>query len=96
MSYRQRYAGKSTKSDKNQKEIVEALRRLGASVFILDRPVDLLVGVFGRTGLIEVKMEDGELTSSQKKFLKDWRGAMIPIVRSIEDCEAAIEAIKNQ
>lgn len=44
-----------TTRDENEPEIIAALRRAGAVVFQLDNPVDLLVGLRGRTYLIEVK-----------------------------------------
>jgi len=41
--------------DSNQTEIVAAFRAIGASVFVLKLPVDLLVGYAGKTVLVEVK-----------------------------------------
>jgi hypothetical protein len=41
--------------DKNQSEIVSALRAAGAFVWIIGLPVDLLVGFDGQTYLVEVK-----------------------------------------
>ena len=41
--------------DENQKAIVKALEQVGAFVWIIGRPVDLLVGFRGMTILMEVK-----------------------------------------
>lgn len=77
------------RKDANQKEIVSALRAMGATVFILDRPVDLLVGWRGKNLLIEIK--DGSLkpsarrlTSDEKEFFDTWRGSAY-VVESVED-----------
>lgn len=42
--------------DENEPEIIEALRSAGAAVHQLDGPVDLLVGIDGKTFLLEVKV----------------------------------------
>jgi len=71
-----RYA---TRKDANQPEIIEALRDIGATVFVLDAPCDLLVGYRRVNYLIEVK--DGNLPPSERKltdqqqiFRDNWRG----------------------
>lgn len=81
------------KVDANQKEIVDALRRVGASVVSLSNVgngvPDLLVGFNGRTCLLEVK--DGSkppshqhLTDAQLDFISKWRGSSIAIVNSVD------------
>jgi len=71
-----RYANRK---DANQPEIVEALRDIGASVFVMDTPCDLLVGYKSMNYLIEIK--DGSLPPSERKltqqqeiFRSTWRG----------------------
>jgi hypothetical protein len=64
--------------DKNQQEIVLALRAAGAFVWIIGLPVDLLVGYKGHTFLVEVK--DGprkRLTALQDDFFKNWSGSTL-------------------
>jgi len=64
--------------DKNQQEIVSALRAAGAYVWIIGLPVDLLVGYKGHTFLVEVK--DGprkRLTALQDDFFKNWSGSTL-------------------
>ena len=83
--------------DANEAEITDALRSVGANVYQLDRPVDLLVGFRGKNYLLEVKLplgpEGGKSHSkpnqSQVNFLRTWRGQRA-VVRSPTE---AIEAI---
>ena len=80
-----RYAART---DANQQEIVDALKKIGCSVEIIGLPVDLLVGYRAKTYLIEVKRPGHKpRTKKQKDFLKNWRG-------QVRVCETAEEAIK--
>lgn len=76
--------------DLNQAEIVDALRAIGCSVYIVGLPVDLLVGYRARNFLIEVK-RPGEKprTKKQKEFLAGWKGQ----VRVVETPEEAIDLV---
>jgi hypothetical protein len=77
--------------DKNQSEIVSALRAAGAYVWIIGLPVDLLVGYKGHTFLVEVK--DGprkRLTALQQDFFNNWSGSTLA---RIDGPEAAIRMI---
>ena len=89
---------RAAKVDANQAEIVEALRKIGASVQPLHAVgqgcPDLLVGWRGIVSLLEVK--DGskppsarKLTEDQVKWHAEWRGQ----VAVVENVEQAIEAI---
>lgn len=95
------------KRDQNEKEIVAALRARGASVTLLDQAgvPDLLVGLHGRTFLLEVKVSsrkdgkghsnkskggEGELTAAQVKWWQGWTGSHPIIVHSVEEALAAI------
>ena len=77
------------KPDTNQPEIVQALRDIGAVVFLIGRPLDLLVAFRGRLTLMEVKNPEGEnkLSKSQKKTVDLLRavGVDVPVVRSAEE-----------
>jgi hypothetical protein len=80
--------------DRNQKEIVEGLRKAGRYVLIINGDLDLIVGYQGRTHLLEVKHPDkkgkkGEFTERQKQIFKEWPGAYIHVVYTVED---ALEA----
>ena len=83
----------AAKIDKNQTEVVAALRKVGASVQSLATIgkgcPDLLVGFQGKLYLIEVK--DGTnvpskqlLTEDQKKWHDNWTGSPVHVVRSID------------
>lgn len=67
---------RAAKRDKNEREIIQVLRAMGASVVQLDDPSvpDLLVGFAGRNFLMEVKTETGKLTPSQVQFFDKWKG----------------------
>ena len=83
----------AARKDSNQQLIVDGLRKGGASVYVLDRPLDLLVGYKGWTVLIEVKAQKGPrggvsskgLTVPQKEFIETWKGGRILIVRTLKD-----------
>jgi hypothetical protein len=77
--------------DKNQEQIVSALRAVGAYVWIIGLPVDLLVGYKGHTFLVEVK--DGprkRLTALQEDFFANWSGSTLA---RIDGPEAALRMI---
>jgi len=78
--------------DKNQKEIVEVLRKAGFSVFSAHQVgkgfPDLVLGKYGVTWLAEVKEPDGKLGQSQKDFIKNWKGSPIVILRTIDEALA--------
>lgn len=87
------------KADANQAEIVQALRDIGAYVFVshtLGRGFpDLVVGYRGKTYLIEVK--DGNkppsqtrLTEDEQRFHDEWRGGALCIVYSVDDAIGVI------
>lgn len=76
---------RAAKTDRNQSEIVAALRKVGASVQPLHAVgggvPDLLVGIRGRNYLCEIK--DGSkppsarrLTTDQAEWHQNWRGSV--------------------
>jgi len=90
---------RAAKIDSNQNEIVEALRRCGASVLItsqLKNCFDILVGYNGINYIVEIK--DGKkppsqrkLTQGEIKFRDNWRGGKYYVIESVED---ALKMIK--
>lgn len=91
---------RAAKIDRNQPEIVAALRKAGCSVQPLHTVgkgcPDLLVGRAGKNVLIECK--DGlkppsarVLTDDQQDWHRDWRGPPVLVVETVEE---ALEAIK--
>ncbi len=91
---------KAAKVDRNQPEIVEALRRAGCSVQSLASIgkgcPDLIVGRDGQNFLIEVK--DGakvpsarKLTEDEKRWHENWSGQ----VSIIEDIDQALQLVSE-
>ena len=71
--------------DANQTEIVMALRKAGAYVWVIGLPVDLLVGYKDRTFLVEVKTTSKKrLTSLQADFFNNWTGSTLARIDSVE------------
>ena len=85
-----RYAAKV---DDNQRAIVEALRAIGATVYAIGRPVDLLVGYRRINTLLEIKNVHGKdaVSPRQQDFIDEWRG-QVAVVRNPEE---AIAVLKN-
>lgn len=91
--------GKRGKPDTNQKEIVDGLRKIGASVKIvnnIDGFVDIIVGFRSKNYLIEIK--DGEkpksqqrLTEAEKKFQLHWAGQVATVTSVLESIELITE-----
>lgn len=89
------------RTDRNQTEIVKALRAFGCSVAILSEVgggvPDLLVGRGRRNLLLEVK--DGmakdkrqrELTEDEERFHAGWRG-QVAIAMSVDDALNVVRA----
>lgn len=79
--------------DKNQAEIVAALKAVGWSVELTHRLgddfPDLIVARNKRTVLLEVKSEDGTLSDGQMDFINRWRGEVY-VVRSVSDAFKAL------
>lgn len=81
--------------DVNQPEIVKGLREYeGVSVkdiHALGKGIpDILVGVFGKNILFEIKSGVGELTPDEVEFYADWCG-QVSVIRSVEDAVNYIE-----
>ena len=80
--------------DKNQSEIVHALRQVGATVILMHEAgegiPDLLIGYRRETYLMEIKSKTGKLNPRQVEWHSEWRGDPVSIVRSIEDALNAI------
>ena len=80
---------RAAKADGNQHQIVKALKAIGAKVYYIKEPVDLLVGYRGKNSLLEVKDIHGRLTKAQEEFMQTWPGQAW-IVQSVDQ---ALEAI---
>jgi|APCry1669189768_1035252.scaffolds.fasta_scaffold00436_10 hypothetical protein len=85
------------KVDKNQADVVKALRDYGADVYLLHTVgggiPDLLVLFQGHTILLEVKDgADKKLTPLQIKLFANWKGGHLHRVNSVQE---AIEVLKS-
>lgn len=85
--------------DETQAAIVAAMRAMGATVWIIGLPVDLLCGYKGHTILVEVKRLTGKrqpkptkYTPLQKDFFATWKGGP---VATVCDVEGAIRLLKS-
>lgn len=82
---------RAARTDNNQKEIVQALRKAGRKVWISsgvgDGFPDLVVAVpsSGKTYLLECKGKYGKLTEAQQEFFDNWPLQNLHIVRTIEE-----------
>lgn len=84
------------KVDKNQKDVVKALRDYGATVFLLHTVgggiPDLMVCYADQTILMEVKDgADKKLTPQQITLFANWMGGPLHRVNSVQE---AIEVLK--
>ena len=91
-----RYAAKV---DANQEAIVSAMRSVGASVWIIGLPVDLLIGAHKKTVLAEVKTLVGKrapkaagYTPLQEGFMATWRGGP---VATLTDVDGALRLVAS-
>jgi hypothetical protein len=86
----------AAKVDSNQNPIVKGLREIFGPDCVFDLSAvgrgcpDLMVGVRGRTLLMEIKTDKGELTTDQKIFHRIWDGH-VAVVRSLEEALEVIE-----
>jgi hypothetical protein len=81
--------------DANERGIIDGLRKIGAEVWQLDKPGDLLVFYRGLWSVLEVK--DGDKSPSRRKLTDDETEAharlpanAIPIVLTLDQAIAAI------
>jgi hypothetical protein len=80
---------RAARTDNNQHELVEALKKIGARCYYIKEPVDLVVGFRGRTLLLEVKGEGKPLTQAQQEFMATWPGE-VHVCRTIDEAIAAV------
>lgn len=85
---------RAARTDDNQHELVEALKKIGAKCYFIGKPVDLLVGFRGRNMLLEVKRPDkrdqpSKITQEQKDFIATWPGEVV-ICYTIDEAISAV------
>ena len=88
---------RNARVDKNHQEIVEAFRKMGASVLSLaplGRGIpDLLVAIGGVTWLIEIKSKKGKENDLQLEWAENWRGARA-VVRDTQGVETVVKTMR--
>ena len=89
-----------SKVDTNHKQIVEALRKAGATVVSLASMrhgcPDLLVGHGNVTLLMEVKKDEkAKFTPDQLDFIAKWKGGPVCRVDSVESALRALGTIQK-
>jgi hypothetical protein len=86
--------------DANQAEIVKAYESVYAGVIDMHEVgfgfPDVLIHLSGWCGLREIKTADGELNDAQKRFMRDWKGPKIEIIRSVDDVIADVTRIRKR
>lgn len=87
--------------DANQSQIISALESAGATVQVIGKPVDLLVGVNGRFAFFEVK-DGAKVKSAQKrtpaqiKFFEKWAGYPVCLVDGPDAAVRHLNVIKGK
>lgn len=76
---------RAARVDANQAEIIKGLREIGARVYYIKEPMDLIVGYRKKTVILEVKTEEGRLTKQQAEFLSEWDGGPAFVVRNRDE-----------
>ena len=88
------------RTDNNHKEIVNALRKLGFSVFdtsgIGKGFPDLVAGKHQKTILIEIKSSNkAPFTEHQKDFMLNWKGSTVVRIHDLEGIQTLIKILDN-
>ncbi len=90
-------AGLAKRTDNNQREIVEALRQAGATVYCAHSVghgfPDLVIAFREKIILAEVKSKRGKLTRAERLWHAAWP-VPVPILRSIDDALKLLEDIE--
>lgn len=85
--------------DANHGELAKVFESLGCSVADTSAAgfgfPDIVLGLIGQTHLVEVKDKDGQLSASQKRFLRDWRGGQIMVVQTIPEAIEHVQRIRR-
>lgn len=80
------------RSDLNQTAIVEAMRQVGAEVFCVGQPFDLIVAFHGRLWLADCKAVGGDWTPAQLKSIARFNRQSVGVWR-LESPEDALRMI---
>lgn len=92
--------GTARRVDANQREIIDALERVGCHVLDLSHVgrgcPDLLVSDrVGVLHLIEIKTAKGKLNARQQRWHEEWRGPKPLVIRSVSEALAFVGVRAN-
>ena len=86
--------------DANQAEVIGWYEDLYCSVVDLHGVgfgcPDILVGFSGVNYLVEIKTQEGHLEASQNRFIRDWRGSKVVVVRTQEDVVRHVQRVRER
>lgn len=86
---------RAARIDTNHKDIVDGLRRYGASVLNISQLkncFDILVGYKGITHIMEIKASEKHLlTDGELKFKEQWKGSNYNVITNLEQAIKIIE-----
>ena len=90
--------GKST-FDANHHSIVATYEQLGCGVIDTHGMgfgfPDIVVHFAGYCAPVEIKTEEGDLNSAQQRFVRDWKGPKIEVVRNTDEVIAHVTRIRR-
>jgi hypothetical protein len=91
------------KADANHSEVAgwyEELMCLTLDVHKLPGFVDLLVRIPTRGGailqLVEIKTGEGKIKASQERFMRDWGGFVVAVIRTQADVAEHVERVQGR
>lgn len=89
------------KVDKNQSEIINAFKQLGASVLDCSHVgggmPDILIGYRGHTVLVEIKSSvKAHFTEPQLKFMENWKGSAVCRINDIQGAITLVKFLQTQ
>jgi hypothetical protein len=88
------------RKDSNHDALVNVYESLGCGVIDMHAVKfgmpDLLVHFVGYCCPVEIKTDDGELEPSQVRFIRDWKGPRIEVVRTPDDVIAHVQRVRRQ
>ena len=88
------------RTDANHKEIVNAFKDLGCSIFDTSRIgmgfPDVIIGKNGKTVLVEIKSsEKAKFTTAQDLFMMNWKGSTVCRVHDLEGVKTVVKVLDN-
>ena len=93
----------AARTDANKTPIVDAMRAMGAYVYDLKLPVDVMVGVQGQMALVEIKTLVGKrnpkpapYTQLQVEFMAAWTGPSIVTVCTVDEAVELVQRMRRQ